>query len=112
MSKLSEHIKAYALHRVPPPMNSTHMTMEIDDAIEAVPFRDSRCYRIGVTLSAHVVAEVSNFDQQVDQARRALLDRVFGEFRRPLMMARLACANRDFEEADRLLQQIEKDMLS
>ena len=112
MSKLGEHIKAYALHRVPPPVNSKYLTMEIDDAIEAVPFIDSRCYRIGVTLSAHVVAEVSNFDQRVDQARRALLDHVFGEFRRPLMMARLACANRDFEEVSSLLQQIEEDMLA
>ena len=112
MSKLSEHIKAYASNRVPPPMDSKQLTMEIDAAIEAVPFIASRCYRIGVTLSAHVVADVSNFDQRVDQARRALLDHVFGEFRKPLMLARLAFANRDFEEADRLLQQIEKDMLS
>ena len=112
MSKLSEHIKAYALNRVPPPMNSEHLTMEINDAIEAAPFIKARCYRIGVTLSAHVVADVSNFDQRVDQARRALLDHVFGEFRKPLMLARLACANRDFEEAETFLRQIEEGMLS
>lgn len=111
MSKLSEHIKAHAVGRVPPP-TSRYVHVKVEAALESGPYASSTRYRVGVELSAIVIAEVANLDRRIDQARRSLLDHVFGEFRSPLMRARLAVANRDFEEADDILQQIEESMLS
>lgn len=113
MSKLSDAIKAREVGRVPPPYSLVkYADITVKPVLESLPIINSVQYSVGVEVHARIIAEAGNVVGSVQVARRAVIEEVFGEFRRPLLMLRLAINNRDFEEADKLLNQVETDMFS
>ena len=115
MSNLAKELRETRLNRKVV-NNSFNQVVTIDDEFSTSPINALTVYRVGATIESHICVDTSVSDYGEDlteavwQAKRAIIDAVYGEFREPLVMINLNLMNRDYENAKRELEKLERQM--
>ena len=114
MSKLIDNVKAKAGDRVIhpiPPMKFAEFNSKEDFGQTMDIYR---YYKIGVELfvRTRLPENERQIPAAIEQARKLICEEVFGEFREPIMQARVALMDYDHEKADKILQDLLDKMFS
>lgn len=67
-------------------------------------------YKIGCTLQYSVICDREDLEYTKQKVTRAIIEEVFGEFRRPLIDTHRALLQRNFKEAEIAIQKILSEM--
>lgn len=108
MSKISKAIETKQHGRVAlqEPMRLT----VVDCGIEEVKYEDAYCYSVGVRLGMKVRCKPSELSLVQKQARRAIINEIFGEFKDPIIKVYEALCDRDFDKAMKAMIELENLM--
>lgn len=110
MSKLSKAIstKQHGRVELQEPLRLT----VIDTGVSEVKYEDAYCYSVGVISEVKVRCKRSELGLAQKQARRAIINEIFGEFRSPIIKVYESLCDRDFDSAMKALTELEKLMFS
>ena len=75
--------------------------------VQHVPYMDAYEYKFSVTFEACASCAPKDWPRIKYDAKRAIVEEIFGEFRSPIMAIYEALFNRDVEKAAKALTQLE-----
>ena len=109
MSELSKAIGAHQGQRVMR-VGPTPKIISIDSNVSEIPTIDCHEYRLGVKFEVKARLTKDELQFGLDNARRMIIQRLFGEFRDPITRIHEALFDRDFEQARKELWLLEQQM--